>query len=275
MEVAYFEMQGAGNKIVVVDQREQNLPPPDASRLRELAQRDGGSFFDQMMWVSPAENPACVASYRIFNADGSEVEQCGNGVRCVARIVARNSRHASRFSLGSPSGPVDVRIEGDLIAVSMGVPEFEPDRIPFIADRAATHYTLEAGGEQHQVQAVSMGNPHCVLQVDSVKEAAVSQLGPEIESHRRFPERTNVGFMQIVDRQHIELRVHERGVGETLACGTGACAAVVCGRQTGLLDETVTVSLPGGQLVVSWCGDREPVWLTGNAELISEGTLQI
>ncbi len=275
MEVAYFEMQGAGNKIVVVDQREQNLPPPETSRLRELAQGDDGSFFDQLMWVSPSDDPACIASYRVFNTDGSEVEQCGNGVRCVARILAREPQHADAFTLASPAGPVAVRMAGDLVSVSMGVPEFEPALVPFDAVRAAAHYTLDAGGEQHRVQVVSMGNPHCVLQVDRVANAAVGELGPEIETHRRFPEKTNVGFMQVLDRQNIELRVHERGVGETLACGTGACAAVVCGQQSGLLDERVTVSLPGGQLVVSWSGNREPVWLTGNAELISEGTLQL
>lgn len=275
MEVAYFEMQGAGNKIVVVDQREQNLPPPETSRLRELAQGSDGFFFDQLMWVSRSDDPACTASYRIFNTDGSEVEQCGNGVRCVARILAGEHQHAGAFTLASPAGPVAVRIDGDLITVSMGAPEFEPALIPFIAARAAAQYTLDAGGEQRQVQVVSMGNPHCVLQVDNVENAAVGELGPEIAMHRRFPEKTNVGFMRILDRQNIELRVHERGVGETLACGTGACAAVVCGQQSGLLDERVTVSLPGGQLVVSWAGDREPVWLTGNAELISEGTLHL
>ena len=275
MEVRYFEMHGAGNKIVVVDQRKQNLAPPDATRLRELAQRDGASFFDQLMWVTRSEDPAFAASYRIFNTDGSEVEQCGNGVRCVARILAREPQQSSAFELASPAGPVAVRIEGELIAVSMGVPEFEPALIPFVAERPMTHYALDAGGEQRRVQVVSMGNPHCVLQVEDVKNAPVQALGPEIETHPRFPEKTNVGFMRIVDRQNIDLRVHERGVGETLACGTGACAAVVCGQQSGLLDERVTVSLPGGQLVVSWVGDREPVWLTGNAELISEGTLHL
>jgi diaminopimelate epimerase len=275
MQVAYFKMQGAGNKIVVVDQRKDNFLPPDTARLRALAREPGGPGFDQLMWVTRPENSAHVASYRVFNADGSEVQQCGNGVRCVARILARESPPADTFTLGSPAGPVSVRMEDDLVAVSMGSPKFEPSLIPFLAEQSAPHYVLEVDAEIFEIQAVSMGNPHCVLQVASVENAPVQQLGPKIEHHERFPERTNVGFMMVRDRQSIRLRVHERGVGETLACGTGACAAVVSGQRAGLLDQRVTVDLPGGQLVVSWPGGTEPVWLTGNAELISEGILHL
>lgn len=275
MQVAYFEMQGTGNKIVVVDQRKEELSPPDSGRLRELVSAGTGPVFDQLMWVSRSEDSACAASYRVFNADGSEVEQCGNGVRCVARILAREIPNAKAFRLGSPAGPVSVRIEDDLISVSMGTPEFEPSRIPFVAERLSRFYELDVGDELLEIQAVSMGNPHCVVEVESVQNTPVQALGTKIEHHERFPQKANVGFMKILDRTNIELRVHERGVGETLACGTGACAAVVCGQRSDRLDERVAVHLPGGQVVVSWAGGTQPVWLTGNAELISEGTLHL
>jgi len=276
MQVAYSKMQGTGNKILVVDQRQTNLPPPATSTLRELSDEKTGPGFDQLMWVSESENPAHAASYRVFNADGSEVEQCGNGVRCVASILTRNPQHPRAFTLESPAGPVSARVGDDgLVSVNMGPPEFEPARIPFIAAAQSIRYTLDVDGHSFEILAVSMGNPHCVLQVPDVGSAAVAELGPKIEHHERYPERTNVGFMTIVDRAHIDLRVHERGVGETLACGTGACAAVVCGQQLDLLDVDVKVRLPGGEVVVSWRGAEEPVWLTGNAELISEGTLDL
>ena len=276
MQVAYSKMQGTGNKILVVDQRQKNLPPPASSTLRELGDEATGPGFDQLMWVSESRNPAHAASYRVFNADGSEVEQCGNGVRCVASILAKDPQHPRAFTLESLAGPVLARVGDDgLVSVNMGPPEFEPARIPFVAASHSTRYTLDVDGQSFEILAVSMGNPHCVLQVPDVDTAAVAELGPKIEHHPRYPERTNVGFMKIVDRANIDLRVHERGVGETLACGTGACAAVVCGQRLGLLDVEVRVRLPGGQVVVSWRGAKEPVWLTGNAELISEGTLDL
>ena len=275
MQVAYFKMHGTGNKIVVVDQRKEDLLPPVTSRLRELGDEARGPGFDQLMWVSRSENPLFAASYRVFNADGSEVEQCGNGVRCVARILAKEPQHTNAFTLGGPAGPVSVRVEKDVVSVTMGCPEFEPARIPFVAEQASLRYALQVDDQVLEIQAVSMGNPHCVLQVADVVAAPVSDLGPRIEHHERFPEKANVGFMKIRDRANIELRVHERGVGETLACGTGACAAVVSGQKLGLLDAGVNVKLPGGQVVVSWAGATEPVWLTGNAELISEGTLDL
>jgi len=276
MQFDYVKMLGTGNKILVVDQRSENLPPPTASSIRALGNAANGPDFDQLMWLAPPRNPANPASYRIFNRDGSEVEQCGNGVRCVAAILARKSDCPATFTLESPAGPVDARIgERGLVSVSMGLPEFEPTHIPFLADATATRYELEVENQAFDVQAVSMGNPHCILQVADVDTAAVAELGPKIEHHERFPQRTNVGFLRIRDRTNIDLRVHERGVGETLGCGTGACAAVVSGQQLGLLDTEVHVRLPGGQVVVSWRGGTEPVWLTGNAELISEGTLDL
>ena len=276
MQVHYLKMQGAGNKILVVDQRHNEQLPPGPARLRELASAATGPGFDQLMWVTAADEASNTARYRIFNADGSEVEQCGNGVRCVARALARDPELPSSFSLESPAGLVSARIgEDDLVSVSMGSPDFDPTRIRFLAEAGAASYTLDVDGRQLEVLAVSIGNPHCVIQVPDVDAAPVARLGPKIEHHERFPERTNVGFMHVVDRRTIDLRVHERGVGETLACGTGAAAAVVAGQRLGLLDPEVRVRLPGGELVVSWRGNTEPVWLTGDAELISEGTLDL
>ena len=269
-------MQGAGNQIVVVDQRDQDHPPPSAEDIRRLGHGGTGPGFDQLMWVGPASADTAVASYRVFNRDGSEVEQCGNGVRCVAWMLSRNTPGQHAFVLESPAGPVEaIVLDDSRVSVSMGAPEFEPDKVPFVAAEQQDRYELDACGRAYQVSVLSMGNPHCVLLVDGIASADVDRLGPAIEEHPRFPEATNVGFMSVSDRTSIELRVYERGVGETLACGTGACAAVVAGQRLGLLDDEVAVKLPGGQLVVSWRGGAEPVWLTGNAELISEGTIDL
>jgi len=274
MQVAYTKMHGTGNRILVVDQRDENRAPPDVMQLIRLGNEDTGPGFDQLMWVTPPVEPDNAAGYRVFNSDGSEVEQCGNGVRCVARMLAGNTTKEASFVLESPAGPVEARVSGNGdVSVSMGSPEFEPSRIPFVAGKRALRYPLSVAGHELQVQAVSMGNPHCVLEVADVTTAEVETLGPLIERHERFPERTNVGFMHVIDAQNIELRVYERGVGETLACGTGASAAVVCGQETGVLDDEVTVRLPGGQLVVSWRRGR--VWLTGNAVSISEGSMDL
>lgn len=276
MRVPYTKMHGTGNKILIVDRRAENLTVPEASVLRELASEATGPGFDQLMWLAPSSDKVSVAAYRVFNADGSEVEQCGNGVRCVAQYLAGNDDVAQEFILQGPAGPVAARVDADgLVTVSMGAPVFEPALIPFAAEAIADTYVLLVDGHALTISAVSMGNPHAVLQVADVSTAAVSDLGPLIEHHERFAERTNVGFMQIVDRQNIRLRVHERGVGETAACGTGACAAVVSGQRLGLLDETVSVHLPGGQVVISWLGGEEPVWLKGEAEWISEDTLDL
>jgi len=279
MKVAYTKMHGTGNKILVVDQRNSNASPPSPEVLRELGNEATGPGFDQLMWVAASDDSAFAADYRVYNADGSEVEQCGNGVRCVAAVLANESGHAQSFLLNSPAGPIEARVDDDgLVAVSMGVPEFEPAAIPFVADdrdERAEYYQLAVSDEQFSICAVSMGNPHCVLHVDDVDTAPVNELGPLIERHKRFPQHTNVGFARIRDRGNMDLRVFERGVGETAACGTGACAAVVTGQMPGLLDDTVNVRLPGGQLVVSWRGGSEPVWLTGNAEYISKGIIEL
>ncbi len=272
----YLKMQGAGNQIVVVDQRDQNAPPPSADDIRRLGNPATGPGFDQLMWVGPSTGNVTAASYRVFNRDGSEVEQCGNGVRCVAWMLARSAAPLRSFTLESPAGLIEaIVLDNEQVSVSMGPPEFEPASVPFVADGQADQYDLDVCGRAHRVAVLSMGNPHCILLVDSIAAADVDRLGMAIEEHTRFPESTNVGFMHVNDRSTIELRVWERGVGETLACGTGACAAAVAGQRLGLLDDEVLVRLPGGQLVVSWRGAAEPVWLTGNAELISEGTIDL
>jgi diaminopimelate epimerase len=276
MRVPFQKMHGTGNLILVVDQRADNLPPPDAEKLRELGDEASGPGFDQLMWIAPSTDKASVASYRVFNRDGSEVEQCGNGVRCVAQYLAGENGGSREFTLQSPAGPISARVHQDeRVSVSMGTPVFEPARIPFEAAGVADSYTLAVGSDDVEICAVSMGNPHAVLQVADTSLAPVNELGPLIEHHERFPELTNVGFMRVRDRQNIDLRVHERGVGETAACGTGACAAVVTGQRLGLLDEEVVVQLPGGQVVVSWLGGEAPVWLKGNAELINEGMMDL
>jgi len=276
MRVPYRKMHGTGNLILIVDQRATQLPVPDAEKLRKLGSETSGPGFDQLMWLTPADNDTSVARYRVFNADGSEVEQCGNGVRCVARYLAETDNHQQEFTLQSPAGLITARVHSDgLVAVAMGTPQFEPTQIPFVADRAADTYVLTVGDAEILISAVSMGNPHAVLQVADVQSARVWEIGPQIEHHARFPESTNVGFMHIRDRKNIDLRVHERGVGETAACGTGACAAVVSGQRLGLLDDEVAVQLPGGQVMVSWLGGEAPVWLKGNAELINEGMMDL
>ncbi|MDA0705731.1 MAG: diaminopimelate epimerase [Proteobacteria bacterium] len=265
MQLAFKKMQGAGNQILVVDQRDSAAITPSSDVVRQLHDSDPATGFDQLMWLGPPRTPDATASYRVFNNDGSEVEQCGNGVRCVAVMLARRQGSPATLLFDSPAGTVEARIiDTHRAAVNMGPPKFD-DAIQ----------TLGVGGREFSVSVLSMGNPHCVLDVADVRTADVAGLGPAIERHALFPERCNVGFMQIVDRRSIKLRVFERGAGETLACGTGACAAVASGHRRGLLDDEVTVQLPGGQLVVSWRGGIAAVWLTGDAELISEGMIDL
>ena len=276
MQLTYTKMQGAGNQILVVDRRKASTVPPPDDVIKRMGGAELGPGFDQLLWLAPARHDSSAASYRVFNADGSEVEQCGNGVRCIARFLARENDSVREFIFDSPAGPIETRVlDDDLISVNMGPPQFDPARVPFVTDVQADRYTLDVAGKRFDVAILSMGNPHCVLEVDAVATADVAGLGPLIESHKRFPARTNVGFMQLRDRAHIELRVYERGAGETLGCGTGACAAVVAGHRQDRLDDEVAVQLPGGELVVSWRGGSEPVWLTGDAEILSEGIIDL
>lgn len=269
--VHFYKMHGLGNDFIVIDARAEAVEiSPD--RIRELADRRRGVGFDQLLVIGPPIEPTVDASVQIHNADGSTAEQCGNGIRCIARLLA--GAGPARLRIGTVAGVVEARV-GDkgLVSINMGRPCLDPAAIPFTAERASTSYALDVAGIEHDVGVVSMGNPHVVLRVDDVETAPVAVIGPALESHPRFPRRTNVGFMQIVDRRHIRLRVHERGVGETLACGTGACAAVVWGRLLEQIDPQVEVSLPGGRLVISWNGDDQPVWMTGTATTVFEGTI--
>lgn len=265
MQLRFQKMQGAGNKITIVDQRVADAVVPDEAVLQALRDASPDDPFDQLMWLNLPRNPASATAYRVFNFDGSEVEQCGNGARCVAVLLASQDDAPREFSMDSPAGPVQARVADRRSAsINMGPPAFDD-----------SHSSLLVNGVDLAVSLVSMGNPHCILDVDDVQTADVERLGPAIESHKLFPSRTNVGFMQIVDRKNIKLRVFERGVGETLACGTGACAAAALGMHRGQLDDEVNVHLPGGQLVVSWPGADASVWLTGDVEFISEGTIDL
>ena len=272
MQLPFTKMHGLGNDFVVIRGGGFALPAP--ARIRGLADRRRGIGFDQLLWLEAPTRPGDDVHYRIFNADGSEAEQCGNGARCLARLVANAGQREVR--LGHARGSVQARIEDDgTVTVDMGVPEFSPERIPLIADREAPTYLLDADGERVELGAVSMGNPHAVIRVASTDTAPVGRLGALLERHERFPNRANIGFMQVEARDRIRLRVFERGAGETSACGTGACAAVVIGRQWGLLDTRVTVQLPGGELRISWAGPGEAVWMTGEAVNVYEGILTV
>jgi diaminopimelate epimerase len=269
MQLDFTKMHGAGNDVIVFDApRDGRLP--SAAQWRELADRHKGIGFDQAMVLEAPRRVGTLAYYRILNADGSEVEQCGNGVRCVASFLhARGdvplfNKGADETVLDSPAGLIRVRIHNSgLVSVDMGTPNFDPKSLPFEASAEAHVYPLSVAGTDVEIGAVSMGNPHAVLTVTSVASAPVDRLGPAIERHPRFPKRVNVGFMEIVDRAHIRLRVFERGAGETLACGTGACAAVAVGRRHGRLDPVVEVELPGGILEITWSAPGEHIWMKG------------
>jgi diaminopimelate epimerase len=276
MEFMFSKMHGLGNDFVVIDAINQQVDLT-AQQVRQLADRHHGVGCDQVLLVERSERSDCAFRYRIFNSDGGEVEQCGNGARCFARFV-RDKRltEADCIAVQTKGGRIELIVREDgQVTVDMGVPRLEPGEIPFEALVRAPRYALAVGGETIEIGAVSMGNPHAVLEVPHVESAPVARLGPAIEAHARFPMHVNVGFMEVVDRKRIRLRVFERGAGETLACGTGACAAVVVGRLQDLLDERVTVELRGGDLVVSWAGEHEPVLMTGPATFVFEGRIAI
>lgn len=275
MLLTFTKMQGVGNDFIVFD-APGDAPLPDAATFRKLADRRTGIGFDQALVLQPPRQPGTDVFYRIFNADGSEVEQCGNGARCIARLVSTRRANGSSLRMDSLGGLVNARIRDDgLVSVDIGVPNFDPKSLPFIAEREADLYPIGVLGQQFEIGAVSMGNPHAVLRVPSVAAAPVDSIGPAMENHPRFPKRANIGFMEVVDSGHIRLRVFERGVGETLACGTGACGAVAVGRRLGLLGPSVQVDLPGGRLTVEWEGLGKPLWLTGPAETVFEGKIEV
>ena len=273
MSLKFTKMHGLGNDFVVIDAIHQQVEL-DPERIRAIAQRRFGVGCDQVLLVEPPRSADTQFHYRIFNADGSEVEQCGNGARCFARFVRdKGLTQDDVIDVGTAAGPIRLYLEGEQVRVDMGVPRLEPERIPFVAEGRRDRYPIEVEGSRLEIAALSLGNPHAVLQVDDVASAPVQRLGPLIESHPRFPERVNVGFMAVRNPHEIDLRVYERGAGETLACGTGACAAVVAGRLWGQLQPRVQVHLPGGDLMISWAGEGEPVWMTGPAVTVYEGEL--
>jgi diaminopimelate epimerase len=276
MNLNFTKMHGIGNDFVVIDAINQDVSL-NTEQIRFIADRRFGVGCDQLLLVERSQQSDADFRYRIFNADGGEVEQCGNGARCFARFVhEKRLTDKTTIDVETLGGPLQLQIEDDgQVTVNMGLARLEPKDIPFVADQASDHYSIEVEGKNYTIGAVSMGNPHAVMRVENVYEAPVYTLGPKIEHHTRFPNRVNVGFMQVMSRDHIQLRVWERGAGETLACGTGACAAVISGQLQGWLDSTVKVDLPGGRLVVSCSDIHQPVMMTGPAETVFEGKIQL
>ena len=276
MLIQFSKMHGLGNDFMVVDGITQKIFfSPEL--IRRLADRHFGIGFDQLLLVEPPYDPEQDFHYRIFNADGSEVQQCGNGARCFARFVRlKGLTNRDRIAVSTMSGRIVLQLEHDnQVTVNMGVPEFEPAKVPFRAQKAEKTYLLRVAEQTVMCGVVSMGNPHCVLEVENVKTAPVETLGAELESFDRFPERVNVGFMELVSANEIRLRVFERGAGETMACGTGACAAAVVGIAQGKLRDRVKVHLPGGTLQIAWKGPGTPVFMTGPAEHVFGGEVEL
>jgi len=276
MWLKFNKMHGIGNDFIVVDSVTSNIQLNPA-KIRQLADRHFGIGFDQLLIVEAPTSPDVDFNYRIFNSDGSEVEQCGNGARCFAKYV-----HDRKLSARNPirvqtlSGRYEIGVNADnTYSVDMGIPEFEPSLVPFSAERRQAIYTLDVEGQKLELSILSMGNPHAVLEVANTETAPVETLGPILESHPAFPNRANIGFMQIVSRGEINLRVYERGAGETLACGTGACAAAVAGIQSGKLDNEAKVNLPGGSLKINWPGEGQSVILSGPAKTVFHGQVRI
>ncbi len=276
MRLRFSKMHGLGNDFMVIDGVSQSvrLSP---EKIRALGDRHFGIGFDQLLLVEIPENPNVDFRYRIFNCDGSEVENCGNGARCFAVFVRERKLTGKRvIKVETASGIMELRVQdNEQVSVDMGVPRLAPAQVPFVADSQAATYPLDVDGLSCDISAVSMGNPHAVQLVDNVNTAPVETIGPKVENHPRFPARVNAGFMQVVSRNEINLRVYERGAGETLACGTGACAAVVSGRLRGLLDEKVKVNLPGGSLNIEWPGEGKSVIMTGPAVTVFHGQIRI
>lgn len=272
----FSKMHGLGNDFMVVDAVTQNVFfSPEL--IRRLSDRHLGVGFDQLLIVEPPYDPELDFHYRIFNADGSEVAQCGNGARCFARFVRlKGLTNKKDIRVSTHTGRMILTVNNDeTVRVNMGEPDFEPANIPFRANKAENLYLLRLTEQTVMFGAVSMGNPHCVIQVENIQTAAVEVLGPQMESHERFPERVNVGFMEVVSRSHIRLRVYERGAGETQACGSGACAAVASGILQGLLAEKVRVDLPGGSLQIAWDGPGTPLYMTGPATHVYDGFIHL
>ena len=275
MRLNFTKMHGLGNDFVVINALEQAVEL-DREQVLRIAHRRFGIGCDQVLVIRPSRSGAADFLYSIYNSDGSNAEHCGNGIRCVASYLRDNGIFSKdEMAVESEAGMVRLCFEGDLVRVNMGCPDFKPERIP-LAVTGQTHlYTVEVDGTDVEFAALSLGNPHAIIAVDDVDSAPVTVTGPQLQRHPMFPNSVNVGFMQILDRSHIRLRVYERGAGETLACGTGACAAVVAGIKVYNLGSNVEVSLPGGDLAVSWDGNDEPVWMTGPSTTVYEGSISL
>ncbi|WP_227370468.1 diaminopimelate epimerase [Halomonas sp. M20] len=276
MLLQFTKMQGLGNDFMMIDLVTQRARL-ETEQIRQLADRHFGVGFDQLLTVEPPRDPEMDFRYRIYNADGSEVENCGNGARCFARFVYdQRLTHKREIRVETQGGPLTLMIEEDgRVRVDMGKPRFEPVEVPFSAEQDLPLHALDVDGEHLEIGVVSMGNPHALLRVDDVDAAPVARLGSAIERHPRFPRRVNAGFMQVVTRQEIRLRVFERGVGETLACGTGACAAVANGIRWGLLESPVEVELPGGRLTIEWSDKDATMFMTGPALKVFDGRVPL
>ena len=276
MTLEFTKMHGLGNDFMVIDAISQSVLL-NAQQIQQLADRHLGVGFDQLLLVEAATSANADFRYRIYNADGGEVGQCGNGARCFMQFVHEHGlTQKDALQVETLGGPLQLIREADgQVTVDMGIPRLEPADIPFLADARDLTYPIKVKNISLEIAAVSMGNPHAVLRVDSVDSAPVAELGPALEGHARFPERVNVGFMEIIDADSMRLRVYERGAGETLACGSGACAAVVAGRLQGRLSARVKVLLNGGELVVSWAGEGQPVLMTGPATTVYQGRMEL
>jgi len=274
MTLEFTKMHGLGNDFMVIDAINQSVLL-NAQQIQRLADRHLGVGFDQLLLVETATAANADFRYRIYNADGSEVGQCGNGARCFMQFVHEHGlTQKDTLQVETLGGPLQLTREADgQVTVDMGVPRLEPADIPFVADKRNITYPIEVNNISLEIAAISMGNPHAVLQIDAIDSAPVAELGLALEGHARFPERANIGFMEIADTNTIRLRVYERGAGETLACGSGACAAVVAGRLQGRLSARVKVLLNGGELVVSWAGEGLPVLMTGPATTVYQGRI--
>ena len=276
MQIQFSKMHGLGNDFVVIDNVTQNIFF-SKDKIRQLADRNFGIGFDQMLMVEPPYDPEQDFHYRIFNADGSEVSQCGNGARCFARFVKmKGLTNRNKIVVSTKAGRMVLYLEKDgQVTVNMGKPKFEPAQVPIKANKEEGTYLIRSDDKTLFCGAVSMGNPHCVMEVEDIQTADVETLGPLLETHERFPEGVNVGFMQILNPGHIKLRVFERGAGETLACGSGACAAVAIGQIQGKLGKEVKVELPGGKLRIRWQGKDNVLKMTGPAEHVFDGYINL
>lgn len=276
MKINFTKMHGLGNDFIVIDGVNQCIQLT-TEQIRFLADRHFGVGCDQLLLVEKPVSGNAEFKYRIFNADGGEVAQCGNGARCFARFVRdKGLSDSDEIVVDTDAGQLVLRFDGEgLIAVNMGVPRHMPAQIPLNIAEQAKLYKVKLAEVEIEFAAVSMGNPHAVIQVDNVVTAPVATIGSQLERHELFPERANIGFMQIVSRRNIKLRVYERGAAETLACGSGACAAVVAGIELGLLEQDVQVELPGGVLKINWSGRGHPVLMTGPATSVFEGQIQL